>query len=154
MRLAAPQHAPIHLQSQPGKITSCLVISGCACRREQQATAANAALQDQMSQQQHMLQEQQQQLASMQEQLTQLKDMHKKKLVRYKAQLQQQYEAQLAAATTAYTQELSLVHVSGRTGVCCVSRLDVLQESSLKSASTPTVHTFTWSDHAASASTI
>jgi hypothetical protein len=66
-----------------------------------------------MTQQQHMLQEQQQQLASMQEQLTQLKDMHKKKLVRYKAQLQQQYEAQLAAATTAYTQELSLVHVSG-----------------------------------------
>lgn len=66
-----------------------------------------------MSQQQHMLQAQQQQLASMQEQLTQLKDMHKKKLVCYKAQLQQQYEAQLAAATTAYTQELSLVHVSG-----------------------------------------
>jgi hypothetical protein len=89
------------------------------CRREQQAAAANAALQSQLSQQQHMLEAQQQQLASMQEQLLQLKDLHKKKLTRYKAQLQQQYETQLAAATTAYTQELSLVHVrslaTGRT---------------------------------------
>lgn len=59
-----------------------------------------------------MLEAQQQQLAGMQEQLLQLKDLHKKKLARYKLQLQQQYESQLAAATTAYTQELSLVHVS------------------------------------------
>jgi hypothetical protein len=59
-----------------------------------------------------MLDAQQQQLSGMQEQLLQLKDMHKKKLTRYKAQLQQQYESQLAAATTAYTQELSMVHVS------------------------------------------
>lgn len=85
---------------------------GCCCRREQQAAAANAALQAQLTQQQHMLDAQQQQLSGMQEQLMQLKDMHKKKLTCYKAQLQQQYESQLAAATTAYTQELSMVHVS------------------------------------------
>jgi hypothetical protein len=95
------------------------------CRREQQAAAANAALQSQLSQQQHMLEAQQQQLSGMQEQLLQLKDLHKKKLTRYKVQLQQQYESQLAAATSAYTQELSLVHVSNavatglrRSGTC------------------------------------
>lgn len=85
------------------------------CRREQQAAAASTALQAQLNQQQLMLEAQQQQLAGMQEQLAQLKDMHKKKLARYKMQLQQQYESQLAAATTAYTQELSLVHVSAPT---------------------------------------
>lgn len=53
----------------------------------------------------------------------QLKDLHKKKLTRYKVQLQQQYESQLAAATSAYTQELSLVHVSNKivagSSPCC-----------------------------------
>lgn len=66
-----------------------------------------------------MLEAQQQQLSGMQEQLMQLKDLHKKKLTRYKVQLQQQYESQLAAATSAYTQELSLVHVSNRIVAGC-----------------------------------
>lgn len=89
-----------------------------ACRREQQASTTNATLQAQLTQQQHMLEAQQQQLSGMQEQLMQLKDLHKKKLTRYKTQLQQQYESQLAAATTAYTQELSLVHVSLNVAMC------------------------------------
>lgn len=96
-----------------------------ANRREQEAAAAAAALQAQLAQQQRMLEAQQQQLSGMQDQLMQLKDLHKKKLTRYKAQLQQQYESQLAAATNAYTQELSLVHVSGL--VCDAYMLIVLK---------------------------
>lgn len=69
--------------------------------------------------------QQQQQLSGMQEQLLQLKDLHKKKLTRYKVQLQQQYESHLAAATSAYIQELSLVHMSND----CGRLLTVLQST-------------------------
>lgn len=69
-------------------------------RRELAACETAASLQLQVVQQQ-------QQLASMRGQLADVKELHKKKLARYKAQMQLQYQGQLEAAVAAFSQELA-----------------------------------------------
>lgn len=66
-------------------------------------------------QQQEDLQRQQLELNTVRDQLQQVRELHKQKLAQTRAELKQQYDAQLQATTAAYAQELAQIqaHLAG-----------------------------------------
>ncbi|KAF8060024.1 hypothetical protein HT031_004962 [Scenedesmus sp. PABB004] len=98
-----------HLADARAQLAAADSAREAACRREARALSAAAALRARLL-------EQEQELVAVREQLQEVAQLHSSKLARAKQRLQQRYEAQLAATTAAYAEELAAIQP--RTRAC------------------------------------